>query len=53
MYVTYKASDWLIGTSPTLVVSDGMYERHACTDGERQNAAPMICTSITRTDSER
>ena len=31
--------------SPTLAVSDGMYERHPCTEGERQNAAPMVCTS--------
>ena len=29
--------------SPTLAVSDGMYERHACTDGERQNVALMVC----------
>ena len=36
-----------------LAVSDGMYERHVCTDGKQQNTVPMVCTSIVSTDDKR
>ena len=39
--------------SPTLTVSDGMYECHACTDSKRQNTVPMVCMSVASMDTKR
>ena len=30
-----------------------MYELHACTNGERLNMVPMVCTSVVCMDSDR
>ena len=32
-----------VSLSPTVVVSNGMYKHHTCTNGEQQNTAPMVC----------
>ena len=49
-----KASNWGDPEqAPTQAVSDGMYKHHMFTDGEWQNAASIVCTSVTYTDGKR
>ena len=35
------------------MLSDDMYEWHTFTDGERQNVASMVCTSVVCTESKQ